>query len=990
MQHQALPTFRILGPLEIEAAGHPIAVSSPKQRIALATLLLHANEVVPAATLIERVWERPPPQAKKTLQGYIARLRRLLGDDTIGTRPPGYLIEVAPEQLDLLRFAELRDAARAEGTDPETASRLLGQALSLWRGPVLADVPPASPLRGEIAVLEEWRLQALEWRISADLELGRYVQLVPELQELTARHPLRENFWGHLVAALHGSGRRAEALSSYAKVRSLLVEELGMEPSAALQTLQRAILNEDAPPVATGGPTPPRSLPRDIPDLVGRAEELETIAATLTGMPEAWPTGGYASPVVMLPGQGGIGKTTMAVRVAHECGRAFPDGQIYVDLRGTRDPVEPGAALATILTSLGIEGSGIPDGLDARVAFYRSVLSERRVLLLLDDAATEAQVRPLLPTWPTCGVIVTSRKALRGLEGVRHVQLDVLSHKEAIALLSGIAGEDQITANSAAAAQVARLCGYLPLALRIAASRLVGRTHWTIDHLARRLTSERHRLDELAAGDLAVRASIELGYRDLQPAAQRAFRLLGTLNMQAVPLSIAAAALDVPPHEAEHLLEEMTDRNMLNAGAGGTSISYSFHDLLRLYAAERSLAEDPPEVRLNVVRWACEAWAHAATRAQELLALPPVTVAWQVPSTRRSTGVDHLIAEVESEPRHWLEDQHEAVVSACVQASELGLGELAHALAAAVAPFLDWQGYFDLWHRVALASLSATQSAGHRREIASSLLSLGNLYEGKGEFIEAKNQMERAHELLKEAGDEVDTARAAVALALELGEGGDLAAHQRLCEQALPVLRAAGDELGQAAALHHLALAYLFQHHPLAAKPYAEQSLSLYLALGSPFGMTLARSTLLECEQHLGNVAEAKAHAKALLGVVMKQGVRRLEVFALHIVADMHLSLGDFAAAREAIGPALRIAQDTGWEQGLPRLLCSFGELCYGEGAVEDGTRFLKEALAIWNKNGSRVGRERVLAALARHPEAAGMERDPARLQALLARELNG
>ncbi|GFN06204.1 hypothetical protein Smic_47600 [Streptomyces microflavus] len=445
--------------------------------------------------------------------------------------------------------------------------------------------------------LEEWRLQLTEARLDLDLEVGSHAEAVSELTALTAAHPLRERLRELLMVALYRSGRQAEALAVYADTRRLLSEELGVDPRPELAQLQQRILRADEElarpadePAPAAAPLKPAQLPATVPDFTGRDSFVRDLGAQLASAE------GSVMAVSALAGIGGVGKTTLAVHVAHQARPHFPDGQLYVDLQGAgARAAEPETVLGSFLRALGTADSAIPDTLDERAALYRSTLDGRRILVLLDNAHDAAQIRPLLPGTPGCAALVTSRVRMVDLAGAHLVDLDVMSPDEALQLFTRIVGAERVGAEREAALDVVAACGFLPLAIRIAASRLAARRTWTVSVLAAKLADERRRLDELQAGDLAVKATFELGYGQLEPAQARAFRLLGLADGPDISLAAAAALLNLEPHTAEDLLEALVDTSLLESAAPGR---YRYHDLVRLYAracAERD--EQPPVER---------------------------------------------------------------------------------------------------------------------------------------------------------------------------------------------------------------------------------------------------------------------------------------------------------------------------------------------------------------------------------------------------------
>ncbi|MFE0512972.1 BTAD domain-containing putative transcriptional regulator, partial [Streptomyces sp. NPDC058964] len=593
--------FSVLGPVRAWRGEEALNTGSPQQRALLAALLLREGRTATAAELIDALWgAEPPSQALAAVRTYASRLRKILDPGVLVSESGGYAVRGLREgALDLAVAQDLSaDAEKARSAgDLCHAREVLNQALGLWDGEPLAGVP--GPYADAQRVrLEEWRLQLLESRLDMDLEQGYHAEAVSELTALTAAHPLRERLRELLMLALYRSGRQAEALAVYADTRRLLAEELGVDPRPGLRDLQQRILQADpalaepSAPMAEPAVVPvrPAQLPATVPDFTGRASfvgELSEVLASAEGRVMA---------VSALAGIGGVGKTTLAVHVAHQARAAFPDGQLYVDLQGAGPrAAEPETVLGSFLRALGTPDSSIPDSLEERAALYRSVLDGRRVLVLLDNARDAAQVRPLLPGTEGCAALVTSRVRMVDLAGAHLVDLDVMSPDEALALFTKIVGEERVASEREAALDVVAACGFLPLAIRIAASRLAARRTWTVSVLAAKLADERRRLDELQAGDLAVKATFELGYGQLEPAQARAFRLLGLADGPDMSLAAAAAVLNLPAEDTEDLLESLVDTSLLESAAPGR---YRFHDLVRLYAracAERD--EQPPSER---------------------------------------------------------------------------------------------------------------------------------------------------------------------------------------------------------------------------------------------------------------------------------------------------------------------------------------------------------------------------------------------------------
>lgn len=607
-EHPAPLDFRILGTLEVLRAGRPVPIPSRQPRIVLAALLLNADNVISAERLIDYIWgERPPRTARTILQCYVSRLRKLLRDDRLParpddpqllTRPPGYLLHTGAAGFDLARFdTSVGDADRllSEG-QAEAAAAMLRAALDLWRGPALADVCSETLQRVDLPPLEERRLAAIEKWVDLELDLGRHAALVPELEALVAANPLRERLSYQLMVALARTGQQGEALRVYQATRQEFVRELGLEPGHALQAMQQAVLTGDpslrwrpAEPVMTRRRRPPaRQLPPDIPSFTGRERLTDQIAERLTGVATS------AAAVVTVVGGPGTGKTALAVHAAHLARDHFPDGQLFVDLRGTgASPLPPAGALGLLLEALGDGENPMPATVEELRVRYQAVLSGQRVLLLLDDVRDESQVRPLLPGTPGCAVVMTSRSRLDGLIGGEHLTLETLDAGEALELLTRVIGRDRVRAEPGAARRIVDACAGLPLALRIAAARLAARPAWPLSTLGDRLEDPRRRLSELRVGDLDLRHSFARSDRLLCAEERRAFRLLshvlpghdrgGALDTHAAARALGAA------HEATFaLLERLVDAHLLEVSgidACGHPV-YRYPNLLGLYARE--------------------------------------------------------------------------------------------------------------------------------------------------------------------------------------------------------------------------------------------------------------------------------------------------------------------------------------------------------------------------------------------------------------------
>src|SRR4051812_7441010 len=565
--------FAVLGPLQITGLdGEGLRLRGYRQRSLLAMLLFHANKQVSTERLVDALWPDVPPKSyASNLHTYVSRLRERLGP--IDNTGRGYRLRVADDDLDLLVFR--REAAMGRAArDPHVAVAHLRRALAQWRDQPLADLT-VPQLDAEVARLEAERWAAFEDCVDAELAAGRHADLIGELQAAVAEHPLRERLVGLLMTALQRAGRRVEALSVYRTTRATLIEETGLEPGPELREVHAAILRGDGERQDTHA-WPIRQLPAEVLDFAGRGALVDELTDVLAQR---------RAPVVVLSGAPGIGKSMLAIRVAHRVRDAFPDGQLYAHLAGATDPREVGDVLADLLRTLGVTGPAIPDGLQAKAAVLRSRLADRRVLLVLDDAAEPAQIRDLLPGTEASDVLVTSRRRLSGLAGAHRVAVPPFTREEAAELLERVAGV-RVGGDPVGAERIAAACGNLPLALRIAATRLSLRPQLRLGDLADRLADERRRLDELAGSGLQVRPGLALSYRALTPPARDLFRYIGMVDVGNHPAWSLAVLLPGPAGEAA--VEELVESSLLQpAGVDACGEPrFVMHDIVRAYATE--------------------------------------------------------------------------------------------------------------------------------------------------------------------------------------------------------------------------------------------------------------------------------------------------------------------------------------------------------------------------------------------------------------------
>ncbi|WP_330296991.1 AfsR/SARP family transcriptional regulator [Streptomyces sp. NBC_00503] len=906
--------FAVLGPIRAWRGAEVLPSGTPQQRALLAVLLLRDGRTATAPELIDAIWgEDPPQQALATIRTYASRLRKILDPGLLVSDAGGYAIRLPhPESLDLgiaRALAADAEAARSEKGDRALARTLLARALKLWDGEPLAGVP-GPHAETERTRLDEWRLQLLETRLDLDLELGHHAEAVSELTALTAAHPLRERLRELLMLALYRSGRQAEALAVYADTRRLLADELGVDPRPELAALQQRILRADAELAHAEDPAPaaapvhvrPAQLPATVADFTGRASFVQELGEILSSVD------GQVMAVSALAGIGGVGKTTLAVHVAHAARPHFPDGQLYVDLQGTEArPAEPEAVLGAFLRALGTPDASIPDSPAERAALYRSTLDGRRILVLLDNARDAAQVRPLLPGTAGCAALVTSRVRMAGLAGAHLVDLDVMSPEEALQLFTRIVGAERVGAERQAALDVVGACGFLPLAIRIAASRLAARRTWTVSVLAAKLADERRRLDELQAGDLAVKATFELGYGQLEPAQQRAFRLLGLADGPDISLAAAAAVLGLPEHATEDLLEALVDCSLLESAAPGR---YRFHDLVRLYAracAERD--EQPPSEREAALDRLLDFYLATAGGVYGL----------ERPGDRL---VAHLSATrypglVFTEPhaaQDWLYAEADPLL-ACVRQAAVRTTGREDVLRRAVdllwaAKDLAESGANSKQYEWAAHSLcEAAQAAKDPHAEGRARTTLTNTHLVAGRFAEADDEARQATLLARAAGDPLPSCWAPNDRGIIALYEGRYKDGERYLLEAIANFRADANYVGEASALCNLSRIHVELGRLTSAIDLAQQGIAIYDRMGLTLRLANGRYALGIALTQAGLTTEALVQLTAALALFHDNRQPLWEGITHFRLAEVHLSAGraTLAAAHAEQAVALRV-----------------------------------------------------------------------------------
>jgi len=941
--------FRLLGPLEVWDGEDWREIRAAKWRSLLAVLLIKAGQVVPVDVLISEMWQDAAPETAANLVSiYVLRLRRLMGDkdsSLLRTRAPGYQLRPGEADSDVQVFEALvQDGRRAlAGGDAEGAAGLLAQALALWRGSPLADVPPTPLVEAETERLAELRLDARELRITAELACGGHAQVIPELRRLLADHPLREGLWALLMRALDGAGRHAEALDAYGQARNAIAGELGVDPGAELRHLYTDMLAQDDLLAKEGGEAPgsisagtvtagapesvpsvvetrvsrpvpaPAQLPADVTDFTGREDQVRHLCDLLSGAGAHGESG--AVRIALVAGSGGLGKTSLAVHAAHRVRGSFPDGQLYVDLLGaTAHPLGVGDVLARFLRDLGVDGRDIPVDEAERAARFRTILAGRRMLIVLDNARDAAQVRPLLPGTASCSVLVTTRSRMPDLASTQLVDLNVLDDEDALTLFSRVVGNERAAAEPEATAEVLLACAGLPLAIRICAARLATRSGWTIAAMANRLRDEQRRLDELSVGDLAVRASFQVSFAALSASAQPdgiapadAFRLLGLWPGPSVSAAAAAALFGTREYLAAAALEALVDARLLESTS---TDRYKFHDLLRVYSSERAMADLSESARGaaigRLLRWYMRTSDAAATAVAPHRYNVPLE-----PAKRGDADPAPLTFTTADEALSWYDSERVNVVAATRQASSSGLHDVAWRLPAPLfVVFQSRNNWVDCisTHRIALDS---ARRLGNRQGEAWVLNNLGYALGITGDS-DSIGCLEQALSIRREIGDRIGEAQAANNLADAYRALGKREEALELLLRALDLNREVGYRLGEGVDLVNLGDVLLGLDRAGEAIGYLEQALLAFAEIGHADGTGYARYWLGRCHASLGRDPEALDCLRQALASHQAAGSRYRQAVTLRDLGRAQARTGLVAEAKESWAQAAGIFDDLG------------------------------------------------------------------------------
>jgi DNA-binding SARP family transcriptional activator/tetratricopeptide (TPR) repeat protein len=906
----------ILGPVEVWADDRPVPLPRRQQRLIVGVLALECNRWVPVQRLIDLVWGADPPAAVRgILQSRISQLRAALaGSDQrqpIIAASGVYQLRVEASEVDAHQFTALLEQARSAQTIQQRRTALRG-ALDLWRGPVMAGLPTPANSAGLGQSLESARLTATESLLEIELELGHHHQVADTAAQAAIEHPGRERLTGQAMLALHRSGRTAEALGVYTSAQRWLRDELGVDPGADLQRLHLELLRGNGDPVigeAPAGPPPsgsqrfapavPKLLPATLVDFTGRQAYQDQIHTALTPV-------GDSTPVVALVGAGGIGKTTLVIHVAHGLRGVYVDGQLYADLGAfaLEGPAHPLDVLRRFLQALGVDSLSIPASLTECADLYRNTLADRRVLVILDNATSDDQIAPLVPGEPTCAVLVTSRSRIGATVGATTVELDAFTAGEAAQLLTRMVGHRRVAQEPDAVTALCQLCDQLPLAVRIAGAKLAAKPHWPVTKLVGLLGDEGGRLAHLHHGRLGVAATLSLSYTSLPPPAQRLLRLIGYFGQNEVPIWAGAALADVAVPAAEQLLETLFDAQLIEvteADSGGYP-RYRCHDLIRLYANERALAEETSEELDHARSRGLGVWLFLVDEAHARLSGDRFTKASD--TSVRYPLEEPVVAQVLADPLGWFTVHWSSIASLVAQPHD---PTFRWELAFGSSRLFQACRLFGSWRQMLDSVLPDVAANGDRRGEAALRYQFGSLLIETVEYRAGLRELERSLALYRAVGDEHDWARVSVMMGAVEREIGHTAASAQRLHAAVEVFRAVGDASAEAWALSQLALLSLGDGDYHRADQLADQSVAAGIRSGDRLSWAQGLRTQARVRTGQGRFDEAMAALDQVAEFCRAIADTSGEATCLRELGVIYRGVGDVDRARSTLEHALQL-----------------------------------------------------------------------------------
>jgi DNA-binding SARP family transcriptional activator/tetratricopeptide (TPR) repeat protein len=973
--------FKLLGPLEIAVDGEQISLGASRQGVILALLLIEANQVVSVDRMIDAVWgDEPPKTAKNQVQITVSAIRRLLGSDVIACRPPGYMINAPPENIDIGCFESLAASGGKAVSEQRTLDALhdLRSALALWRGPALDGIQ-SEIIQATATRLNERRTSAYQDCFALELQMGRHFEVIGELRELVAENPLNEVLRGQLMLALYRAGRQADALDAFRVGRAILQEELGLDPGTELCRLEQAILVRSAniePPSfqqqagisgRVGSRPTPHQLPRTIAEFTGREEILAEITDVMVREADGC---SLTVPVVVLTGRRGMGKTALAVRAAHLLSQEFPDGQFFLQL-GVDTEHSTASLLEHLLRSLGTPAGGIPQDLHARAAMYRSTLAGRRVLIVIDEAGNRNQISALLPGTSGCAVLMTSDHQIIGLDGIHQIHVGPLDEQSATRLLVTLIGPDRVGSEPEAACELVRLCGGIPLALRVVAAKLSVRPHWRLSHMAVQLQDETRRLDELDLDGVSVRATVAMAYCALPDPAQRLFRRLSLLGTVDFASWVAAPLLDVDMGYAENLLQQLVTMHLVEVSVTGEdTVRFYLHDLVRIYAVEQLGREESTADRLDAMRRLLGCWlfvsatAHHCLYGGDFAVLHGTAEHWPL----RGQSLTLLLRS----PADWFVAERNSLVTAIHQAAQLNMDELCWDLAVTAATLFETGLYGDEWRSSHASALEVVRRSGNKRGEAALLYSLGTL-EVSVRLATSRSYFEQSRKLFDAIGDSQGQALAVSGLALADNLDGQYDEALERYRFAICGFRASGDRASEAYTLKMMAQISADRLDYAAAEQSLDDALVIARNLGAPRLTAQIQYVLAELQLRRGRAEAAADTLPSVLRLTEEAGDIVGQAYTLVGLGNTRRILGDLKGAETALEAALDLAGVAGNKLIRGRSLVGLAELHFATGEGHRALARIDEALTVFREHGAKgVWQARALELLGRIHERAG------------------
>ncbi|HCT75123.1 MAG TPA: hypothetical protein DGG94_06230 [Micromonosporaceae bacterium] len=926
----------ILGPIETIHDGASLVLSRRQQRVILGILALDAGRLVTIDRLVELLWgDNPPAQSRAVVHSRVSNLRTSLadlvgpeGDIALHSQGTGYVLDVVPEKVDAHRFLHMARNWKQNRSADESRHQLR-TALGLWRGAAFG-----GEADGEVAAvlcepLEAMRLTTYEDLFGLELAAGGAEDIADQAAEMALLNPLRERLGGQAMVALYQSGRGAEALHLYGRLRAWLRDELGTDPGNQLQLIHRAVMRDDEQSLAEAGFHPatppvvvdavdtsaaddelvgvaetPHTLPPPPGDFAGRDDEVARLVEALTNS---------AQEIVAITGPAGVGKTALSLHIAYKLAGEFPHGQLFADMRGFDGdaPVTVETVIARFLRALGAEPVAASETFEELLDRYRTTLANRRVLVVLDNVASDEQIQPLIAGGGTCRIIINGRTRLGATIGAHRIDLDVMTRAQSLRLLSQLIGVPRVSAESQAAEDLAQQCGHLPLALRIAGAKLAAKPYWTIARLVGTLRDERVRLDNLAHGQLDVRVSIELTYAYLSEPAQRLLRAIGDVDLASVSVWLAAALLDTDARTAESVLEQLFDARLIDIAGYDPSghPRFMLHDLIRLFASERADLDESAKTLAAARRRVYGAYLAIVERAYQSIYGGDFQNI-RAGATRWAPS-GHPIDPLGDEPLRWFDNEYQAILKVLRRAAEDGAAEAAWEIACTASPMFQMRRLFDEWHTALSVALGASRATGNRRGEAAIRYRLGWVAIDRTKYDEARAEFDDAIGIFNELGDAHGAATVRVYL-------GNLERHTGAYDRALAcyrdaeeVLRAHGDHGGVAYVLRATGQVHIARNEFPEAKRLLDRALDIYWANGARQGAAQALFWSGMLALHESRLGDAKPLFAEALEIAQRIGDLPGVAQCIRGLGLANRAEGDFTSAATNFAEALRLVRQS-------------------------------------------------------------------------------